>query len=260
MDTVNVKKVIGRAFRKLIDKDANLWLQESFWTIAGDVEFDDGKTAEYKLGQVDRFELRDDGMYIVYKRGADTVAKKLCAYDLIIECLNDFGYPPDGDEEEDIVEAIKRLAEGKFQEGLEQSTGQGNVKIIYTYHKHVDKNGKQYSDDNNIYSTTDPGGCYVAAGHTHNATSACSQSQGGHSLKATNWSGNAPYMQCEYCGEGHYSWDFVEEGDYDKWANGTCKANRHYSCGYPVNTWKVNCGRKALTTVDRVEIIYWPLD
>lgn len=49
---VNIKKVVGRAFRKLIDEEQNLWLQESFWTSAGDVEFSDGKTAQDKVGSI----------------------------------------------------------------------------------------------------------------------------------------------------------------------------------------------------------------
>ena len=51
-NAVNVKRVIGRAFRKLIDKDQNLWLEESFWTDASDVEFSDGKTAQDKVGSI----------------------------------------------------------------------------------------------------------------------------------------------------------------------------------------------------------------
>lgn len=247
---VNVKKVVNRAFRKLIDGDANLWLQESFWTIAGDVEFDDGKTAEYKLGQVDRFELRDDGMYIVYKVGADTVAKKLCAYDLIIECLTDLGYPPDGDEEEDIVEAIKRLAEGKFMEGLEQSTGQGNVKIKYTYHKHVTSNGAEYENDNAIYSLTNPGGCYVAVGHTHNKTGICGTTQETYKDQCGCYKTyNADYSDCPYCYHAHGGGGVCERE--------VEKTRTVYACGNPVNTWMPNCNRNAGKTVDRVEIIYW---
>lgn len=40
---VNEKIQTGRKFRKLIDEDSRLWLRFSFWTKAGDVEFDDGE-------------------------------------------------------------------------------------------------------------------------------------------------------------------------------------------------------------------------
>ena len=112
---INEKIVTGRKFRRLIDKDSKLWQLISWWTKARDVEFDDGKTAEQKLGNIngitsdfsvddestaasssltnrayERFnEFTDDGKihrifigedgkpYIEYKDGADTVLKKL---------------------------------------------------------------------------------------------------------------------------------------------------------------------------------------
>lgn len=112
---INEKIVTGRKFRRLIDKDSKLWQLISWWTKAGDVEFDDGKTAEQKLGNINgitsdfsiddesiaassnlshrahtRFmEFTDNGRiiaikigedgkpYIEYKDGADTVLKKL---------------------------------------------------------------------------------------------------------------------------------------------------------------------------------------
>lgn len=45
--------VTGRKFKKLIDKTENLWQKISFWSKAGDIEFDDGKDAETKLGAID---------------------------------------------------------------------------------------------------------------------------------------------------------------------------------------------------------------
>lgn len=49
---INEKIVTGRKFRRLIDKDSKLWQLISWWTKASDVEFDDGKTAEQKLGNI----------------------------------------------------------------------------------------------------------------------------------------------------------------------------------------------------------------
>lgn len=50
---VNEQIVTGRYFRKLIDAASRQWQRFSFWTKASDVEFDDGKTAEFKLGEID---------------------------------------------------------------------------------------------------------------------------------------------------------------------------------------------------------------
>lgn len=44
--------VTGRKFRKCIDVANKVWLRISFWTSANDVEFDDGKTLQQKLGTI----------------------------------------------------------------------------------------------------------------------------------------------------------------------------------------------------------------
>lgn len=49
---VNEEIVTGRKFRKLIDEATKLWQRISFWTKASDVEFDDGQTAETKVGAI----------------------------------------------------------------------------------------------------------------------------------------------------------------------------------------------------------------
>lgn len=115
MAIVNEVIVTGRVKRRLIDQAAKLWQRLSYWTKASDVEFDDGKTAEEKIGNIngitsdfslddecicasasmahrahERFDeftdggrivsikIGDDGKpYIAYKDGADTVLKKL---------------------------------------------------------------------------------------------------------------------------------------------------------------------------------------
>ena len=50
--TVNETIVTGRYFRKLIDAATRQWQRFSFWTKASDVEFDDGKNAQDKLGMI----------------------------------------------------------------------------------------------------------------------------------------------------------------------------------------------------------------
>lgn len=50
---INEKIVTGRKFRRLIDKEAKLWQRFSWWTSSNDVECDDGKTIEQKIGNID---------------------------------------------------------------------------------------------------------------------------------------------------------------------------------------------------------------
>lgn len=49
---INERITTGRKFRRLIDKEAKLWQRISWWTKASDVEFNNGKTAEQKLGNI----------------------------------------------------------------------------------------------------------------------------------------------------------------------------------------------------------------
>ena len=49
---INETIVTGRKFRKCIDEINRIWQRISFWTKACDVEFNDGKTAEEKLGSI----------------------------------------------------------------------------------------------------------------------------------------------------------------------------------------------------------------
>ncbi len=49
---INEQIVSGRKFRKLIDESTKLWQRISIWTKSSDVEFDDGKTAETKVGAI----------------------------------------------------------------------------------------------------------------------------------------------------------------------------------------------------------------
>lgn len=50
--TINEVKITGCAERVLIDKAAKLWQRISRWTHSSDVEFDDGKTAQEKVGAI----------------------------------------------------------------------------------------------------------------------------------------------------------------------------------------------------------------
>lgn len=49
---INEQIVTGRKFRKLVNEGTKLWERISFWKKAVDVEFNDGKTAETKMGAI----------------------------------------------------------------------------------------------------------------------------------------------------------------------------------------------------------------
>ena len=101
---INEIEVTGKKFRQLMNEATKLWQKISFWTKSSDVEFDDGKNAETKVGAIDgitdslvstssniaasakavstinndlggcSFEQEGEDFYIV---GADAVRKKL---------------------------------------------------------------------------------------------------------------------------------------------------------------------------------------
>lgn len=129
---VNERIVTGRKFRRLIDKEAKLWQRISWWTRSNDVECDDGKTVEQKIGDIngitsslnDRHDLAasissvnsvneelqyriggfriyrgDDGnIYIIDENaGADSVPKKLGDGDpeTLADGIDDFVFDED---------------------------------------------------------------------------------------------------------------------------------------------------------------------
>ncbi len=60
---INEKIVTGRKFRRLINKEAKLWMRMSWWHKASDCEFDDGRTAEQKLGNINGITSNLDDNY-----------------------------------------------------------------------------------------------------------------------------------------------------------------------------------------------------
>ena len=132
---INETIVTGRKIRKLVDGATKQWQRISFWHKASDCEFDDGKTAETKLGAIDGITdsldntssriaasaksvamlnndltaltdggaitgmiAREDGVYITYKpsAGADAVTKKLDNRSGIVVTLNTTGIGSSG--------------------------------------------------------------------------------------------------------------------------------------------------------------------
>lgn len=119
--------------------------------------------------------------------------------------------------------------------------GLSKVNVSYVYHKHIDGNGNLSSSV--LYTTTDPGGCYVSAGHTHNKTGTCGtaysyQSHDAWGRITDNYSGSAAHQVCKGCGRGGYSWDNFNWG-----AQCPTPVGSYYTCGNQINTWKIGCGK-----------------
>ena len=244
---VNEIKVTGRAERRLIDKQAKLWERISRWSKACDVECEDGKSVEEKLGSC-TFSVKNDGVYVTYSTGgADTVTKKLGSVVKILALLEELESPSKSDSEEDICEAIKNLLIIWYRKGLSHSIGNENVKIKYTYHQHRTGDGSASSDT--IYSYNSPGGCYKSAGHTHNKIGTCPS----HEVETDcPLRGQGIKNFCIACG-GSPGYD---EKTGEQYMRHNKISTIVYDCDYRINTWTVQCGRQ-VGDIDKVEIIYW---
>lgn len=122
-----------------------------------------------------------------------------------------------------------------------------NVSIEYTYHKHVDCNGNASSAT--IYSTTNPGGCYVSSGHTHNATGTCPT----HTTTTSTYCGSWKLVeiteegwhmyQCTGCNSKRLQTTANSDGGWGYGTHYVDTSNTVYDCGSPVNTWIIGCGK-----------------
>ena len=131
----------------------------------------------------------------------------------------------------------KAYADYWYSKGIADGLSKANVD--YVYHKHVDGNGNP--SNTVLYTTTNPGGCYVSGGHTHNKTSTCStqtvkQDRWYSSYYVDNGDGGG-YQQCG-CGECSYRQDADMPFSHNHPVSTTV-----YSCGNPPNTWKIGCGK-----------------
>ncbi|MCM1232122.1 MAG: hypothetical protein NC489_18530 [Ruminococcus flavefaciens] len=124
---INEVTVIGRVFRKLIDKENMRWLKISYWTHSSDVEFRDGRTAEEKLGQINGISS-DTNM-----SRADIAASTKSIYEIkqsfqdgvnsIYDLLIKLGFTPDSKSLEDILNCINKMHTDRFEEGKSSAEG-----------------------------------------------------------------------------------------------------------------------------------------
>lgn len=113
MAVINEQTVTGRKFRKLIDEANRLWLRISFWTMACDVEFADGETAETKFANIAK---TIDNLTKSFQDGVNR----------IFNCLKGLGFTPNPNSPDGICSAIQNMYNKRYNDGRTQ--GQEDVK------------------------------------------------------------------------------------------------------------------------------------
>ena len=138
-----------------------------------------------------------------------------------------------------------------YAKGLKESID--GAYISYTYHKHVNGNN-EIVDKNTIYSGSNPGGCYISAGHTHNKTGTCpsknEKTDNNHEHSVSGQHGDN--IWCPHCG---YCTTFdlgeTSKSHHCEWHGDKIV----YLCNSPTNTWKIGCG-KTTNSIDSAVIIF----
>lgn len=151
-----------------------------------------------------------------------------------------------------------------YSEGYAHSVSSAN--IVYTYHQHVNGAGTIQSAST-LYTTTHPGGCYVSAGHTHDKTGTCGYTQNvgkWYMVEEASWGDGSwtKLARCSLCGATHRWGQSCVDGQLvGNWDDSVtigsthCIGGKNYTCGYPVNTYVLGCG-KTLATIEKAIITY----
>lgn len=136
-----------------------------------------------------------------------------------------------------------------YVEGLSEKVG--GLSTVYNYHEHTDGSGNIRSEktESVIYSVTDPGGCYVSAGHTHNATGTCAVTT--HEAVYEDCGGVFEDGVCTVC---RFARKGMEDGSPCTRQFLVSAAYTEYACGAPDNTWVIGCG-KTEKTIESATII-----
>ena len=139
--------------------------------------------------------------------------------------------------------------------GRKKETVKGPIVIAENYHQHTD--GTQNTTSTTIYSSTALGGCYVAAGHTHNKTKTCSTEKYtytqkcGAKVKVVSDADGSVYAECTSCGK-----EWTADGNEPNYCpEAVTKTGTRYNCGSPINTWKMGCG-KTEENLEGYSVIY----
>lgn len=131
--------------------------------------------------------------------------------------------------------------------------------IEYIFHKHTGNSGKDPIPDEDVhYSNTDPGGCYVDAGHTHNATDTCPKTESRNISFVGSGTHNdgTNKVYCDYkCNNCEHQWRIT----WASWADAPANKeyvkecprcyNMVYSCDNSINTWELGCNKSTNTVI-----------
>lgn len=149
---VNESVITGRYYRVLIDKATKLWQRISYWTHSTDVEFEDGKNAEEKLGGINGItsdvELENEDIAASIKavnQLNNNLVEKInemkesfqAGVDAIYNKIKSLGTTPGGKDLDSILAAIQKLyASGawelvlKVQARVVPGTSQGDNVVV----------------------------------------------------------------------------------------------------------------------------------
>lgn len=149
---VSEKKVTGKFYRIWSAAD-KLWHRMSFWTHANDVEFNDGKTAQTKVGAIKGITTSTSAKETGYAADATTVAA-------LNQSLGDLSNKQDwkkigefGDVNEHVISNIKNYQELKVNFMLYYSGGGSYITRDYVFTVSESKNLEFLFLDGNYYDS-----------------------------------------------------------------------------------------------------------
>lgn len=143
--------------------------------------------------------------------------------------------------------------ERAYQRGLQDGaagTGDG-IEIQQAYHIHAGSSDKNPIPDGDVYySASNPGGCYVASGHTHDAGGLdCGTIEHGNtvSVSGSYFEPNEIFgywhfsLKCTLC---FYTWEYTAPAPSDLPTEcHNCFGRERRTCTNQTNTWKIGCGK-----------------
>ena len=151
------------------------------------------------------------------------------------------------------------------------STDGGGCYTTPVYNKHVHKTATAETDGSVIYATENPGGCYVAAGHTHNKTGECAYTMSPNTRHVHTSSCPSVYHKADYDwvkddnddGEDKHGWHKKWHPAYTEYKCGDSPLNAGgsvvWQCGSPVNTWKIGCNKTVGERYESDGVEHWEL-
>lgn len=143
--------------------------------------------------------------------------------------------------------------ERAYQRGLQDGaagTGDG-IEIRQSYHVHTGNSGKNPIPDGDVYySASDPGGCYVASGHAHDAGGLdCGTIEHGNTVSVTGsyFEPNEIFgywhfsLKCTLC---YNTWEYTAPDDSTlPTVCHHCFGIERRTCTNQTNTWEIGCGK-----------------